>query len=325
MIAGRVPDPIPCDPLRRLVDSPPLLRREYPIVSQRAWSAIMAIELTCACGKVLQVVDHAAGTMGQCPACGRLVPMPAADGESSQAVIAVPNRLTRPAPRADTAVAEGSPPEAAPTPAQPAAPGEWGEIVRPPYKLWSPGLIGLVAFLGGPVGPLLMMAINYDRMGKRAAAWTTAMCFVLTAGVIIVLANTLPDNTPSAVVISVSSFIAIYIAARRLQGEPYEAHMRAGGPTASGWSAAGMGVLGIALFLGAFVAAAFAFDLGGFGTRVDFGGGQEIYYARGATEADARALGQVLRQAGFFDGRSPAAVRVACEGDRMIVSFILQP
>jgi hypothetical protein len=57
--------------------------------------------------------------------------------------------------------------------------------------------------------------------------------------------------------------------------------------------------------------------------RVDFGGGQEIYYTRRATQADARALGQV-RQAGFFDGRSSAVVQVAREGDRMIVSFILQ-
>jgi hypothetical protein len=223
----------------------------------------MAIELTCACGKVLQVVDHAAGTMGQCPACGRLVPMPAADGESSQAVSADPNRLTRPVPRANTAVVKVRRLRQRPTPAQPAAPGELGESVRPTYKLWSPGLIGLVALLGGPVGPLLMMAINYYRLGKRAAAWTTAMCCVLTAGVIIVIDSALPDNTPGAVVIGGPLFIAIYIAACRLQGEPYEAHVRAGGPTASGWSAAGMGVLGIVLSLGATVAAALALDLAG--------------------------------------------------------------
>jgi hypothetical protein len=95
---------------------------------------------------------------------------------------------------------------------------------------------------------------------------------------------------------------------------------------ASGWSAAGLGVLGVVVFLGA--ALAIAYDTIGddrFGTRVDFGGGQEIYYTQGATEADARALGDVLRRAGFFDGRTPAAVQVAREGERVIVAFIVQP
>jgi hypothetical protein len=40
----------------------------------------MPIQLTCPCGKRLQVADAHAGMPGQCPACGRLLPIPRCDG-----------------------------------------------------------------------------------------------------------------------------------------------------------------------------------------------------------------------------------------------------
>jgi hypothetical protein len=42
------------------------------------------------------------------------------------------------------------------------------------------------------------------------------------------------------------------------------------------------------------------------------------------TEADARALGAFLREAGFFDGRGPKAVRISLDGNRLVLSFIVQ-
>jgi hypothetical protein len=287
----------------------------------------MAIDVTCACGKVLQLSGHAAAAVGQCPACGRLLQMPSSAGEASQAVTADPGPLTLPALRVDTAVAEGSPSSVWPPSVSPTAFDDWGEIARPSYKLWSPSAIGLVAFLAGPIGPLLMMAINYARLGQRPAAWLTVASCLLMPAALIAVGLALPDNSPG-MVLALPVFIIIYMAARTLQGGLYEAHVRAGGATASGWSAAGLGALGILLFLGVALGASVAYDLvevNRFGTRIDFGGGQEIYHTRGATEADARALAEALRQAGFFDGRNPAAVQVAREGDHMIVAFIVQP
>jgi hypothetical protein len=40
----------------------------------------MLIEMTCACGKRLQVSDEFAGRRGQCPACGQLLDIPTRDG-----------------------------------------------------------------------------------------------------------------------------------------------------------------------------------------------------------------------------------------------------
>jgi hypothetical protein len=49
----------------------------------------MLIELTCACGKRLQVSDEFAGRQGQCPACGELLDIPTRDGAMTR--VAVPS------------------------------------------------------------------------------------------------------------------------------------------------------------------------------------------------------------------------------------------
>jgi hypothetical protein len=69
----------------------------------------MPIELTCSCGKRLQVSDAFAGRQGQCPACGELLQIPEPEAQ-----------VTRPAPSSDGAARAVS---AAPEPAGPKGPG----------------------------------------------------------------------------------------------------------------------------------------------------------------------------------------------------------
>lgn len=47
----------------------------------------MAIDLTCSCGRRLQVADAFAGRQGQCPACGALLPIP---GPAETETVAAP-------------------------------------------------------------------------------------------------------------------------------------------------------------------------------------------------------------------------------------------
>src|SRR5262245_49135792 len=110
----------------------------------------MPIDLTCCCGKLLRIADEFAGRQGQCPVCGRVLAIPAPDvaipgaalppGEAAQAVTAIPGQ----------AAAEPAPPEHGETPL-PRYPGDlWPDApdaTRPPYKLYSPGVVGLSAFL----------------------------------------------------------------------------------------------------------------------------------------------------------------------------------
>jgi hypothetical protein len=290
----------------------------------------MPIELTCVCGRILHLPDDSAATKGQCPACGRELEAPARHASApgaimpssrvSEAVTADPGRTQAPTGDANDAIR---------LPPYPSAPlDEWCDISRPAYKLWSPGAIGVVAFLSGPAGALLMMAINYARLGKRSAAWSTAAATLVVSAGVLAVAFIVPENNPAGLLIGLPVFLGIWMSARLLQGELYDAHLSGGGAAASGWSAFGMGVLGIVVIVavGAVIGVVEEFGLGNrFGARVDFGNKQEVYFTRGATEADAHALGGVLRQAGFFDGQAPASVQVARDGEQMIVAFVVQP
>jgi hypothetical protein len=62
----------------------------------------------------------------------------------------------------------------------------------------------------------------------------------------------------------------------------------------------------------------------GFGPKIEYAGGEEIYYTKGATEADARALGAFLRGVGFFDGQSPKSVQVSFDGKRPVIAFVVE-
>ena len=286
----------------------------------------MPIELTCPCGKQLRVADEFAGRQGQCPACGALVDIPERGAVASGASPAHPEAaqaVTTTRGLADAA--ERNAPEYAVTAVPPETADRLSpesDISRPAYKLFSPGSIGLVAFLAGPVGAFLLLAVNYWRMGKRGAAWTTVACCVLTMVALMMSVIALPESIP-ALLIGLPLFLVLWGAAKGLQGSAYDAHLRNGGEPASGWAATGFAVLGIALYFGAFL----AYDQylnASFGQKIDYGGGEEVYYAKGATEADARALGSFLRQAGYFDGKGPKAVRVSLDGNRLVVSLIVQ-
>jgi hypothetical protein len=118
----------------------------------------------------------------------------------------------------------------------------------------------------------------------------------------------------------------MYWLARALQEALYDAHVRDGGKKASRWLAAGVGLLCgltvVALILGgAFVSDSLFTE--GLGKKVTFGRDENVYYAEGATEDDARRLGRALQDQGVFDGASPKDVRLTRPGGRFVVQVVL--
>ena len=290
----------------------------------------MAMELTCTCGNRLRVAEDAIGRHGQCPVCGRLVQIAPGDSSAPGAgpELDVAQSLTaqplRPAsPPDSTAYSEALLPS---YPAECAEPvGDWPDVSRPPYKLYSPGQVGLAAFLGGPVGAFFLMALNYARLEKRGAVWLTAGFGLFTTAAIMAISLALPESVPGPI-IAMPIFLVLWATARSLQGSAYDAFLRQGGMPASSWAAAGIALLGLVLYFGVFLGVFLAYDqfLGeGSAARIDFGGGQEVLYSKGATEADARALGALLRQDGYFNGRDPSTVLLSTDGDRMVISFVV--
>jgi hypothetical protein len=290
----------------------------------------MPIDLTCSCGRQLRVADEFAGRQGRCPACGAVLDIPQRDAlvshsapsphDEAQALTDTPG-LVGPAP-------PDSPEYATTRLSQYPAEGidEPDELSRPTYKLYSPGCIGLVALLAGPVGAFILMTLNFWRLGKRRAAWMTIAVALITIAALMAISIVLPDSWPSFL-IGLPVFLVLWASAKALQGSAYDRHTDAGGSPASGWSAAGIALLGIGLYFGVFFLVFLTYDFffnEGFGQKITYASGEEVYYAKGATEADARALGEALHKSGFFDGKGRKSVRVSLDGNRLVISFVVK-
>ena len=74
------------------------------------------------------------------------------------------------------------------------------------------------------------------------------------------------------------------------------------------------------------IAAGFIFLLSScdnYGKKIKIDGTKaEVYYKDGASEADARSVGNFLKKEGFLGNEKPASVQVTKEGDRDIVRFV---
>src|SRR5262249_29429633 len=228
-------------------------RRSFPSAYIGKRDRHMPIDLTCSCGRQLRVADEYAGRQGRCPACGAVLDIPQRDAlvsrwtppptDEAQGLTATPGLGGPVQPDSPDYAATRLPPYPAEGIDEP------DELSRPAYKLYSPGCIGLVAFLAGPVGAFILMTLNYWRLGKRGAAWMTIAVALITVAALMAISIVLPDNWPSFL-IGLPVFLVLWASAKALQGNAYDAHRDAGGSPASGWSAAGIALLGIVLYLG---------------------------------------------------------------------------
>jgi len=190
--------------------------------------------------------------------------------------------------------------------------------------------VALATFFSNALGGCVLLALNYRNLGQTRAAWRIALFGLVVIAALLTLLFLLPDTLATAVglVSAIVSIISMYQLARWIQGRDYDEHLSRGGESASGWAACGIGLLCALATFG--VALGFGFGLDAFsglgpGQRVVFGTDEEVYYRRGATEAQARAVGRVLQQQRFFDGSGGKTVVVSRATDMYNVSFVLLP
>ncbi len=197
----------------------------------------------------------------------------------------------------------------------------------PPYALHS--LQGVVAatFISSFVGAGVVMAINFWRVGRYAAARNAVIAGILATIAVLFISGAVPDEFHGAV-----RYVGIpltlwgaYAVADYFQRELISAHSAAGREIASAWWSAGIGCLTLPItiiLLGA-VIAVYVFLLPDltFGNRVTFGN-DEIYYSGEASKQDAQKLGKALTDLGYFQGRG-ASVRVEAMGGTYMVSFVV--
>ena len=189
----------------------------------------------------------------------------------------------------------------------------------PTYKLYSPGQIGLAAFLGTPLAAAILVYRDLKRLGDPLRARNALLLGLGTTAMLMVLAFTLPDaiGRPLPGIFAV----AYWQLAKGQVGPRFQAHLVARGAKESGWAAAGVALL-VAVGVAAVIVpiALFAPDTA---PHVDFGAEQIVYFEKGATEADARQLGEALKEQGFFAGKSGKDVYVEKTSDGVLVSFIV--
>jgi len=196
-------------------------------------------------------------------------------------------------------------------------------LPKPPvYRLYSPQHVGIASIIGGPGAGAVVLSLNYQKLGNSRGAVASLTLGILAVLALALVGLALPDDFRLGG-IGVGLAVAMLYVAKGLQGQAYEAHLAVGGRKASGWRAAGIGVIAMGLIVGSwFILATIATS--GMGDRVTFGRDQEIYYSGGATEADARRLGKALKDLDIFDGTSPKTVAVEPFNDGFAVSFVVQ-
>ncbi len=191
--------------------------------------------------------------------------------------------------------------------------------VPPEYRLYTPQQVGLATFLGTPLAGAYVMARNYWSLGRSGSGWN-CLGFGLVGTILLVAAATLITSKAPTTGITIGLVFAMMQAAKALQQRDIDAHVARQGQLHSGWRAAGVGLVGCAIV----IAGIFAWVLLAPEDKVTFGAAEEVYFEDGATEAEARKVGEALKKAGYFDNSGAATVTLARSGDRYTLSFVVQ-
>lgn len=179
----------------------------------------------------------------------------------------------------------------------------------------------VAAFLGTFVGAGVVMAINYARIGKKTAAYATALASVVATVAVLAVIFALPEDLPIPnLVFIVPQLLLVYLVAKKLQGQIVEDHADRGGSVASQWPSAGIGLLCLVVVAVGVFATVFLLEES-YGQAIAFGN-DEVYIAGEATEADAGRLAQALQDAEFF-GSAGASVRLEVLAGQTTVSFVV--
>jgi hypothetical protein len=291
----------------------------------------MSIEIHCPCGRRLRLNAEAAGGQGRCPVCGRVLDLPT-DRPSEPAL-----ELAPPRPGPSTALTEGPSVQRPEREATDRAEPEWEEgeadegeadelpvLSRPEYRLASTGQVFLAAILGGPLAGFLLVAHNYGKLGRRAASWGMVFGGLLATGAAVGLGFLLLSQGRGAVLLGgVPFWVGIYFVARWLQGTALVAHKEQDGELVSGGLVFGYIVLGVVGALGPLFGCVALYNANFGDRKLQVSAEEEVLYGLDVTEAEARTVGTVLQQQGFFTGSGKNTVRLSKDGHEYVLSFVV--
>jgi hypothetical protein len=116
-----------------------------------------------------------------------------------------------------------------------------GTLPGPTVALYQPNQIGLATFVGTALGGGILLAINEARLGRKSAAWKAVLLSALATAALLGIAFLLPENFP-AFPLAIAPLLVMRAIAVKRQQDLVNAHLAAGGKSASSWAAAGIGL-----------------------------------------------------------------------------------
>ena len=192
-----------------------------------------------------------------------------------------------------------------------------GATAVPLYALFSIRQVVVATIVAGPIAGCWLLARNFRRLRRPVAGWLgVAFGVALTIGSV-----WLAVYVPSARYLSFGALAAILGLARATQNDDLDSHRSRGGPTASWGAAVVHSVASLAVTVALVVVGAIGYEWLATPPKVEVGPG-EIYYADGATEAEARAVGEYLMKVGYLGHE--ASVKLYRERDRVVAAFVVQ-
>ncbi len=188
----------------------------------------------------------------------------------------------------------------------------------PSYRLYDSGAVGLATFFGSPLAGALLMAVNYNRLGKRGQSVLAVILGAIGTAALIAIGWNL--SRPVTGGLGIGALVGITQMARAMQGADVKAHVARGGQLASKWLAFGIGVATTAVLFGAVVLGAYEIQNR---NQVTIGTKDQVFYSGTATKADATALGNALKTDGYFQDRGVTVLLDKGTGGTTI-SFVVQ-
>jgi len=119
-------------------------------------------------------------------------------------------------------------------------------------KLYSEWAIGLATFFGGPLAAGILIRRNCINLGREKQGFNALMIGILTTFLIIVLLFALPEATIDKIPSSLLPFVytgIIFFILEKIQGKDIRLHKANNGEFYSGWRAAGIGAMSMAVYL----------------------------------------------------------------------------
>ena len=192
-----------------------------------------------------------------------------------------------------------------------------GSTARP--MLFSGGQLLVAALFGLPVAVALLMSMNFRRLNEPRRANLALAIGVLLSVIVVAAVAVLPESW--ARLLPLTASLGMWQWARHAQRAALSERSRTDGGRERWWRAL--------VYAGAVAVATTMVAAGAYATlgiessnHVAFGDDRKVFYGNGATQEQARALGELLIAEGVFVGGVTRA-HLARSGTEYVVSIVL--